>query len=132
MTKATAINKIAKNTLHLDTLKTHNSDRLDFPEHVAVWQMKEALEAAYEAGKNSAEEHFAYDPQEEEKKAKEMKAVSYEKKVYVVKAESYLDDKRLYTLESRNPHGSFFSVFKSDCFEVVWSKRLCKYVSIPE
>jgi hypothetical protein len=35
------------------TLTTRNSDRLDFKE-VAVWQVREALEAAYEAGKRDA------------------------------------------------------------------------------
>ena len=35
------------------TVTTRNSDRLDFRE-VAVWQVAEALEAAYEAGKRAA------------------------------------------------------------------------------
>ncbi len=34
-------------------LETRNSDRLDFRE-VAVWQVREALEAAYEAGRQAA------------------------------------------------------------------------------
>ena len=36
-----------------DTLETRKSDRLDFRE-VAVWQIEEGLEAAYEAGKRAA------------------------------------------------------------------------------
>ena len=35
--------------LGFDTLETRNSDRLDFRE-VAVWQIRAALRAAYEAG----------------------------------------------------------------------------------
>jgi Family of unknown function (DUF6900) len=41
--------------LGIVTLDTRNSDRLDFRE-VAVWQIEEALEAAYEAGKQAARE----------------------------------------------------------------------------
>lgn len=40
---------IAKATLHIDTLETRNSDGLDFHD-VAVWSVKDALEAAYSAG----------------------------------------------------------------------------------
>ena len=36
--------------LGFETLETRNSDDLDF-QQVAVWRMKEALEAAYAAGK---------------------------------------------------------------------------------
>jgi uncharacterized protein DUF6900 len=39
--------------LGFDTLEIRKSDRLDFRE-VAVWQVREALEAAYEAGKRAA------------------------------------------------------------------------------
>ena len=42
--------EIAKAHLDLDTLETQNSDSLDFHE-LSVWQIKEALEAAYMAGK---------------------------------------------------------------------------------
>jgi hypothetical protein len=45
---------IAKEHLHLKTLKTRNSDELDFSE-VAVWSVKAALAAAYLAGAESAE-----------------------------------------------------------------------------
>lgn len=41
--------------LGFDTLETRNSDRLDFRE-VAVWQIREALLAAYEAGKAARED----------------------------------------------------------------------------
>ena len=40
---------IAERHLFLDTLETRNSDRLDFHEH-AVWAIRSALEAAFEAG----------------------------------------------------------------------------------
>ena len=43
------ISKIAKEVLGLPTLKTRNSDRLDFPE-ICIWQLKKALEEAYVAG----------------------------------------------------------------------------------
>ena len=46
------INKIADKVLHI-TLETRNSDDLDFSEQ-AVWQIKEALEAAYRAGYSEA------------------------------------------------------------------------------
>jgi hypothetical protein len=44
---------IAKQKLNIKTLETRNSDELDFYE-VSVWNLKEALEAAYIAGKSSA------------------------------------------------------------------------------
>lgn len=46
------LENIARSVLGLDTLATQNSDRLDFHE-VAVWQIQEALEAAYKAGQAS-------------------------------------------------------------------------------
>jgi len=48
------LNKIAKDILGLDTLETRKSDSLDFKE-VAVWQIKKALEAAFEAGEAEEE-----------------------------------------------------------------------------
>lgn len=44
------ISKIADEKLNIKTLKTRNSDSLDF-HIVSVWGIKEALEAAYELGK---------------------------------------------------------------------------------
>jgi hypothetical protein len=44
--------QIAKDELHLETLETHKSDSLDFHD-CAVWSIKAALEAAYEAGQQS-------------------------------------------------------------------------------
>ena len=41
---------IASEHLRITTLRTQNSDSLDFHD-VAVWQVKSALEAAYHAGK---------------------------------------------------------------------------------
>lgn len=40
---------IARETLHIDTLETRKSDSLDVHD-VAVWSVKDALEAAYRAG----------------------------------------------------------------------------------
>lgn len=45
-----ALNEIAQKHLELETLEARNSDGLDFHE-LSVWQIKEALEAAYYAGK---------------------------------------------------------------------------------
>jgi hypothetical protein len=47
------INRIAKTHLDLDTLEERKRDSLDFHEH-AVWQIKAALIAAYEAGRQAA------------------------------------------------------------------------------
>ena len=44
--------EIAKDVLSLETLKTRKWDTHDFHEH-AVWSIKEALEKAYQAGKES-------------------------------------------------------------------------------
>ena len=41
---------IATRNFFVETLDTRNSDRLDFHD-VAVWAMRAALEAAYEAGR---------------------------------------------------------------------------------
>jgi len=41
--------RIAKNVLRIETLETRKSDDLDFYDR-AVWNIKEALEAAYKAG----------------------------------------------------------------------------------
>ena len=49
------LDQIAKTTLRLETLETRHSDGLDFHD-VAVWQIKQALRAAYEAGRNSVKE----------------------------------------------------------------------------
>mgnify|MGYP001172812359 CR=1 FL=1 len=46
--------EIAASHLHLETLETRNSDSLDFHD-MAVWSIKAALEAAYEAGRQSRE-----------------------------------------------------------------------------
>jgi hypothetical protein len=59
MTQSTKTNPAAPESLILDiatrhffieTLETQNRDRLDFHD-VAVWAMRAALEAAYEAGR---------------------------------------------------------------------------------
>ena len=44
---------IAKEVLNVPTLETRKSDSLDFHD-VAVWCLKEALEAAYQAGLEAA------------------------------------------------------------------------------
>ena len=48
----TAVAQTAKSVLHIKTLKTQNSDELDF-HSLSVWEIKAALEAAYNAGKQS-------------------------------------------------------------------------------
>jgi hypothetical protein len=44
--------KIAREILNLDTLETRRMDSLDFHE-LAVWEIREALEAAYNAGRQA-------------------------------------------------------------------------------
>lgn len=51
--KNETVQEIATNALGLETLETRNSDELDFHD-LSVWQIKAALEAAYEAGRQSA------------------------------------------------------------------------------
>lgn len=48
----TKIEEIAERFLKVETLDTRNRDRLDFY-NIPVWQIKAALEAAYNAGKDS-------------------------------------------------------------------------------
>ena len=43
------IEKIAKEHLYVEPLQTRNSDSLDFYD-CAIWKIREALEAAYQAG----------------------------------------------------------------------------------
>ncbi len=52
-TRDNTLNTIAREALGLETLETRNSDSLDFHD-TAVWCIKEALERAYEAGRQSA------------------------------------------------------------------------------
>jgi hypothetical protein len=52
-TKTKAIEDIARRVLALESLETRNSDALDFHE-IAIWKVREALEAAYEAGTHHA------------------------------------------------------------------------------
>lgn len=47
------INRIARDILNPDTLETRLSDSLDFHD-MAVWSVKAALEAAYQAGFEAA------------------------------------------------------------------------------
>jgi hypothetical protein len=47
------LTKIAETHLGIKTLMTQRSDSLDFHD-LAVWQVKEALEAAYQAGLSAA------------------------------------------------------------------------------
>ena len=47
------LNQIAAEHLHIDTLATRNSDRLDFHD-VSVWGVKSALQAAFDAGLRAA------------------------------------------------------------------------------
>ena len=48
-----ALEAIARQHLHIETLETRKSGGLDFHE-VAVWNVAAALEAAYQAGKAAA------------------------------------------------------------------------------
>ena len=50
--KDATINEIAQRVLRIDTLQTRKSDSLVFHE-VSVWTLKEALEAAFEAGRKA-------------------------------------------------------------------------------
>jgi hypothetical protein len=50
--KAQLLTAIAQNHLNIETLKERKSDSHDFHE-VAVWSLKAALEAAFEAGKST-------------------------------------------------------------------------------
>jgi ABC-type amino acid transport substrate-binding protein len=52
-TKDELFKKIAQQHLNIETLEERKSDSLDFKE-VAVWSVKAALEAAFEAGKAAA------------------------------------------------------------------------------
>jgi len=47
------IEKIAREILDLETLETRKMDSLDFHD-MAVWEIRKALEAAYNAGKSVA------------------------------------------------------------------------------
>jgi len=49
MTRDDAIERIALDLLGLETLQTRKSDSLDFHD-LAVWDIRDALEAAYSAG----------------------------------------------------------------------------------
>jgi hypothetical protein len=48
--RASTLTAIARTHLDLETLAERRSDRLDFHEH-AVWAVRAALEAAYDAGR---------------------------------------------------------------------------------
>ena len=51
--RAATLTQIAANHLHMSTLATRNNDSADFYD-IAVWSIKAALEAAYEAGRAAA------------------------------------------------------------------------------
>lgn len=48
--------RIAQDELCIETLETRRSDSLDFCD-LAVWQLREALKAAYEAGFEAGFQH---------------------------------------------------------------------------
>ncbi len=52
ITKDALFTLIAQQHLNIETLVTRNSDSLDFHD-VAVWSVKDALQAAYEAGRKA-------------------------------------------------------------------------------
>jgi len=45
--------QIAREYLHIETLETRGSDRLDFHD-VSVWGVKAALQAAYDLGRKAS------------------------------------------------------------------------------
>lgn len=49
------LEQIAIKYFDIETLETRHSDRLDFYD-VAVWNMRDALQAAFEAGRQAAGE----------------------------------------------------------------------------
>ena len=49
------LQQIALDHLFIETLETRHSDRMDFHE-VSVWGVKSALMAAYEAGRQAAQQ----------------------------------------------------------------------------
>ena len=51
--KDTALANIARDILNIETLETRRSDRLDFHD-LAVWSIRRALEAAFEAGRQTS------------------------------------------------------------------------------
>ncbi len=51
-TKPDILAAIARTELGVETLATRSSDRLDFHD-VAVWSIREALSAAYDAGETA-------------------------------------------------------------------------------
>ena len=51
--RLTAIRQIAARVLRVPTLEARNSDSLDFHE-IGVWQLRDALAAAYDAGFRAA------------------------------------------------------------------------------
>jgi hypothetical protein len=53
MAKNKAVQTIAEETLNLPTLKSRGRDSLDFHE-LSVWQIKKALEEAYDAGERAS------------------------------------------------------------------------------
>lgn len=58
MNKDDLFEKIAKEKLGIDVLHTRKSDRLDFHD-IPVWEIKAALEAAYEEGKKELAEELS-------------------------------------------------------------------------
>jgi hypothetical protein len=52
-TRDNQLSTIAREALGLETLETRSSDSLDFHD-LAVWCVKDALERAYEAGRQAA------------------------------------------------------------------------------
>jgi Family of unknown function (DUF6900) len=54
MTLSQKLEAIARRHLHVVTLETRNSDALDFHD-LSIWQLRRALEAAYNAGFEAGE-----------------------------------------------------------------------------
>lgn len=65
--RSAAIRQIASRVLRVPTLEARNSDRLDFHE-VGIWQLREALETAYDAGFRAATTPVADDTEQQSPK----------------------------------------------------------------
>ena len=59
MSRNETIKRIARDILRVETLKPRGRDSLDFHDNISVWTIKEALEAAYDAGAKAAKEGAA-------------------------------------------------------------------------
>ncbi len=69
--RLTAIREIANRVLRVPTLEARNSDSLDFHE-IGVWQLRDALAAAYDAGFRAATKPVADDTEPQPPKVSDL------------------------------------------------------------